>query len=771
MKITRADHLQPVARSEARMLTGDGLYVDDIALGDQAYGYMVRSSHPHARILDIDVSKAEKSGGVLAVLTGKAIDGVAKALPCVMPLVSYDGKPRAEADRSILATDRVRHIGDGVAFIVAGTIEQAVDAAALIEIDYELLPEYAGPVESNVDVPIWPDAPDNVCFTWRFGDRDATRRLFESAAHVIELELRMPRIVVNAIEPRSAIGIYDPNADQFTLVANTQGVHFVRHVLARSLGIIEQKLRVLTPNVGGGFGSKIYAYPEHALVLLAARAVGRPVRWTATRHEAFLSDTQGRGHTTKAAIALDRDGCFLALSVHPTVDLGAYLSQYAPLTATGVGAPVQGGGYRFKAIEIEVRGIFTNMPPVDAFRGAGRPEATYVLERLIDRAAEVLGIDAAELRARNLVDTPCQPFAAVTGLIIEGGRFLNNQRRCLDIADRAGFAARRTESAKRGRIRGFGFANYLEDNGGTAVAKKISPGGFPLESAGLKFGVDGSLDIVIGTQSTGQDHASPMVLYAAKHLGLEIEKITVREGDSDALAVGGGTGGSKSLLTSSVAIEAALRDVVAKGRALLAREWAVDAADIAFHQGVFSLARSNRTMSIPDIAAQFSGALDGQSLGKLHHGSNANGCHACEIEIDPETGDTQVVRYTAVDDFGAVVNEGAVLGQVHGGVANGIGQALFESTPSWEELEHPTATSSFHYPIPSATNVPGIAWTDNGLQSATNAFGAKACGESGASAAPPTVMNAIVDALKDYPEAWKIQMPARPVDIWNIIHH
>jgi len=770
MKMSRPDHLQAVARSEVQMLTGRGLYVDDIIFGDQAFGYVLRSPHPHARIRAIDISKAEKYSGVLRVLTGKDIDGDAKPLPCVMALTSYDGRPRAEADRAVLATDRVRHIGDGVAFIVAETIEQAIDAAALIEVDYEVLPAYTEAAEGEVDVPIWPEAPDNVCFTWRFGDREKTERLFKDAAHVVELELKIPRIVVNPVEPRSAIGLYDRKADEFTLVTNTQGVHFVRHVLARSFGIADQKLRVLTPNVGGGFGSKIFAYPEHALVLLAARAIGRPVRWTASRQESFVSDTQGRAHTTKARIAIDRNGHFIALSVHPTVDLGAYLSQHAPLTATGVGAPVQGGAYRFKSIEIEVRGVFTNMPPIDAFRGAGRPEATYVLERLIDRAAAVLDIDAAELRGRNLPDSPREPFTAVTGLVIDGGRFLDNQRRCLDIADRAGFAARRIESKRCGRIRGFGFANYLEDNGGTAVAKKISPGGFPLESAGLKFGADGALDIIIGTQSTGQDHARPMALYAAAQLGLDIDKITVRQGDSDALRVGGGTGGSKSLLTSSVAIEAAVGDVVARGRALLAHEWAVEANAIAFDKGVFTLGGSNRTRSIQEIAAQFPDALDGQSVGKLHRGSNSNGCHACEVEIDPDTGHIQVVRYTAVDDFGTVVNEGAVLGQVHGGVANGIGEALLEIAPSNQELAHPSATSMFNYALPSASDIPSIAWIDNGLKSRTNAFGAKACGESSASAAPPTVMNAIVDALKDYSAAWTIQMPARPADVWNIIH-
>jgi len=771
MTFSHLEHLGATPRIEEQMLIGGGFYVDDLRLSDEAHGFVLRSPHPHARIRSVDASKARKSPGVLAVLTGADISHIVKPLPCVMPLTSYDGKPRAEADRAILAIDRVRHIGDGVAFIVAEAMEQAAAAADLIEVDYDVLPPFVEPCKSEVKVPIWPAAPDNVCFTWRFGDADACCRLFESAAHVIRLALRIPRIVVNAIEPRAAIGVYDCGSDEFTLIANTQGVHFVRHVLAKAFGLSEQKLRIITPNVGGAFGSKIYAYPEHALVLLAARAIGRPVRWTSGRREAFLSDTQGRGHTTEAAIALDKDGRFLALSVKPTVDLGAYLSQIAPLTATGVGAPVQGGAYRFQAIEIEVRGIFTNKPPVDAYRGAGRPEATYVLERLIDRAAVVLGIDAAELRARNLPDTPMGNFTAVTGLVIGGGRFLANQGRCLEIADRAGFAKRRAGSAKQGLLRGFGFANYLEDNGGTAIAKKISPSGYPLESAALKFGVDGSLDIVIGTQSSGQDHARPMVLYAAKVLGLDPGAAVVREGDSHALAVGGGTGGSKSLLTSSVAIEKAVSDVIAKAHALLAKEWGVDVSALRFANGVFSLVGSNRTMSIAQITARFPGALDCESLGELNYGSNANGCHACEVEIDPQTGQVNVLRYTAVDDFGQVVNEAAVRGQVRGGIAQGIGQTLMECAPSLQDLEKPVVTSSFNYALPRAMDVPSVAWTDNGLKSATNVFGAKACAESGASAAPPTVMNAIADALRDYGEVWNLQMPARPTDVWRIIHN
>ena len=552
-------------------------------------------------------------------------------------------------------------------------------------------------------------------------------------------------------------------------MSNTQGVHFVRGVLIRALGLPANKLRVLTPYVGGAFGSKIYAYPEHALVLLAARAVGRPVRWTATRTEAFLSDTQGRGHTTEAALALDETGRFLALSVRPTVDLGAYFSQLTPLVATGVGAPVQGGAYRFEAIEIDVRGIFTNKVPVDAYRGAGRPEATYVLERLIDRAAAELNIDPAELRARNLPTSQSATLTAVTGLAVDGGRFLDNQRLCLERADRAGFAARRAEAAKRGRLRGFGFANYLEANGGLQVAAAITPGSFPHECAAMTFGSDASATVTIGTESAGQDHARPVALYVAGELGLSSGAVIVREGDSAALPVGGGTGGSKSTLTSSVAIQQAVAKVIAKGRVIAARTWNVAPEGVRFDRGVFWVAGSDRTIRIAEIAARFPGALDSESQADLRYGSSANGCHACEVEIDPATGEIDLVRYTTIDDFGRIIDEANVGGQVQGGVAQGIGQALLERAPVPDELWHPQVTSCFNHALPRAMDVPDVDWTDNGLASRTNILGSKACAESGASGAPPAVMNAIVNALDGYPRAWELQMPARPADIWAVL--
>ena len=757
------------ARDESVFLRGAGRYVDDVRIdGNELQGFVLRSPYAHARIHHIDVARAKAAPGVLAVLTAADLAGEVRPLGCVMPLVSRDGRPRIEADRPVLAGDKVRHVGEGVAFVVAESIEAAMDAAALITVEYEPLPVVTGP--RPAPVPVWDQAPDNICFDWAFGDAETCARLFQAAAHVSRIEVTLPRIAAVPIEPRAALATYDVASDVLTLVTNTQGVHFVRRVLAQAFDCAPEKLRVVTPHVGGGFGSKIFAYPEHALVLAAARRIGRPVRWTATRTEAFLSDTQARDHHTKAELAIDAEGRFLAIRVRIIADLGACLSQYAPLTATGVGAPVQAGAYRFQGIDIGVKGAFTNTVPVDAYRGAGRPEATYVLERLIDRTAADTGMDPATLRARNLPEATKASFIAVTGLAIDGGRFLDNQRQCLDAADRGGFNARRAESVTNGKLRGFGFANYLESNGGLAVAHMIEPDKLPLEGAQLTFGPDGSLDMIIGTQSTGQDHAFPLIRHAAATFGLLPEKIVVRQGDTAALSRGGGTGGSKSLLTSSRALEQAILDVVERGRATLAQHWNAPAQAIGFAAGIFRLDDTNQTMAIAEVSARFPGALDGESQGILAHGSCANGCHACELEIDPDTGQIEIFAYTAVDDFGAVQNLAAVLGQVQGGVGQGIGQALMECVTCDHDSGQILSGSLMDYALPHAADVPDVHWIDNGLISRTNVLGAKACGEAGASAAPPAVMNAIADALSAFPAAAKLQMPARAADIWHIVH-
>jgi len=748
---------------------GAGTYVDDVQLAGQAHGFILRSPHAHARLRSVDVSRAREQPGVLCVVTGAELAGSLGPLPCMMPLPAPAGQPAIAADRVLLAADRVRHLGDGVAFVVAETPAQAVDAAHCIGVDYEPLPAVVDPLGPvTPGAAIWSTAPDNVCFDWHTGDAAAVAAALDGAAHVARLRLRNPRIVVNAIEPRAAIGCYDAAAGRYTLIANTQGGHFVGRVSARALGIPPSHVRVLTPNVGGGFGSKIFAYPEQALVLWAARALGRPVKWCASRREAFLSDTQGRDHVTDAALALDPDGRFLAFSVDTTVRLGAYLSQYTPFVATACGASVQAGAYRLGAVSVRVRGVFTNTVPLDAYRGSGRPEATYVLERVIDHAARQIGMDHAELRARNLLEPTRSAVTMVTGLEVDGGQFLDNQRRCLAQADYAGFPARRAESACRGRLRGFGFANYLEANGGLATAR-IMDETLPQESASVRFLANGHVHVVVGTQSTGQDHARPVVELLARGLGLDPAAVTVGEGDTAALPVSGGTGGSKSLLTSSAAAEQAVHDVIAKGRARLAARWTLPLDAVTFDEGVFRVGSRAFTCTVLELAASEPGALDVHSTATLQQGSSANGCHAAEVEIDPETGQALLVAYTAVDDFGVVVNPGAVDGQVHGGLAQGLGQALFEEGVYDVATGRLAADSLSTYALPRAVHLPWISRIDNGLACSTNALGAKACAEASVSAAPPTIMNAVVDALAAFPGVERLQMPARPEAILRII--
>jgi carbon-monoxide dehydrogenase large subunit len=438
-----------VIEAADRYVRGAGEFSDDRWVETATHAVVVRSPHAHARIASIAVSAALARSGVLAIFTGRDIVEHLRPLPCLVGLTSRDGRPRAEADRAILATDRVRHVGDGVAFVVAETLSQALDAAEAVQVIYEPLPATTRPGDVST-VPIWSEAPDNLCFDWGTGDAAACDRLFATATHVTRLRFEIPRIVVHPMEPRTAVGQYDPACSRYTLVSPTQGVHLVRRVIAASFGIAEDRFRVISPDVGGGFGSRIFAYPEHALVLWAARALGRPVSWCANRSESFLSDTQGRGRVTEAALALDADGRFLALRVKDTADLGAYLSQYGPYTAAGCGAPVQAGAYRISAMDLRVRGYFTNTTPIDSYRGTGRPEATYVLERLIDQAAFELGIDRAALRERNMRAASDTPVVLSTGQAVDGGRFLDNQRICLQVAEYGGFSDRRGQSEARG---------------------------------------------------------------------------------------------------------------------------------------------------------------------------------------------------------------------------------------------------------------------------------------------------------------------------------
>ncbi|MBE7220319.1 MAG: molybdopterin-dependent oxidoreductase, partial [Caulobacteraceae bacterium] len=577
-----------------------------------------------------------------------------------------------------------------------------------------------------------------------------------------------PRIAPAPLEPRAAIARFNADGDRFHLWTTCQGVHWVRRVLSDALGIPPERLRVETGDLGGGFGARIFAYPEYALVLWLARRLGRPVRWTSSRTEAFHADTQGRDHRFAAELALDAEGRFLALRIDDRTCLGAYLSQYAPYSQAGCGAPVQAGGYRIGALHVRTRGYFTTMTPVDAFRGTGRPEATYVLERLIDQAARETGRDPAALRAINLRGRTTEPVTLVTGQAIDGGQFLANQEICLERADRAGFPARRKTSAEAGRLRGFGLANYLEANGSLGIAR-LTTGDAPQEAASIRFDGCGGATIRVGTQSSGQDHATPLRRIAAERLGLDPDAIRVEEGDSDALPLGGGTGGSRSTLAGLHALNEVLALVEEHAGFRCAALWGVAREEVGMEGGVLHARRTNRSLAFADLVHGAPGEFDLTAIARFERGSFANGCHACEVEVDPETGAVCVVAYTAVDDFGTVLDEAEVRGQVQGGVAHGLGTALMEDCAYDPASGRPLAFSFETYALPRAADVPAVAWVDNGLPSPWTPMGVKACGESAISAAPPAIINAVVDALDGLPAAAELQMPATAWEVGRIL--
>ena len=545
-------------------------------------------------------------------------------------------------------------------------------------------------------------------------------------------------------------------------------MHWVRRVLADALRVAPDRLRVETGDVGGGFGSRIFAYPEYALALWLARQLGRPIRWTSSRSEAFETDTHGRDHTYDAELALRADGRFLALRIADTARLGAYLSQYTPYSQSGCGAPVQAGGYLMEALHVRSRGVFTNTAPVDAFRGTGRPEATYVLERLIDQAAFETGRDPAALRARNLRERATSPVSLPTGQIVDCGQFLANQDLCLKRADRAGFTERRAASQAQGRLRGFGLANYVEANGSLGIAK-LTTGGTPAEAASFAIDGDGSVTIRVGTQSSGQDHATPLARLAAARLGLDPAAITIREGDSDALPLGGGTGGSRSTLAGLHALEAVLARLETRANECCAAIWDVALAEVTMEAGVLRTRDASVGIRFADVARAHLYEFYTTADCHFEHGSFANGCHACEVEVDPDTGAVIVLRYTAVDDFGTVLDEASVRGQVQGGVTQGLGAALLEHFLYDPADGRPLATSFDSYLLPTAADCPALTWVDNGLPSRMTPLGVKACGESAISAATPAIINAVVDALRAFPDAHALDMPATPDAVLRVI--
>ena len=762
---------QPVRRVEdPRLLKGNGRYTDDITPPGTLHGVVLRSPHAAARITTMDATAAKALPGVAAIYTSADLkaDKIG-ALPCAVSLTNRDGSSQASPRRPVLADGAVHHVGDPVAFIVADTVQTARDAAELIDVQYDVLPSATdlATATSPGQALVWADVPNNVCFDWEIGDKAATDALFAKAAKTVSITVVNNRVVPSSMEARASLAEFDQDTGRWTLYANTQGGWLIKNLMAGPVfGVEPDKFRVITPDVGGGFGMKLFLYPEHVLTCYAARKLGKPVKWASERSEAFLSDTQGRDNVTTGEIAVDAGGKFLALRTRNMAGMGAYLSNFGPFIPTMAGTGVLASVYGFQAVYANVIGVFTNTVPVDAYRGAGRPEANYLVERLIDAAARELGIDRVELRRRNMVPPSAMPHSTPVGKKYDSGDFVRVLDAALGKMDWQGFAGRRAEAAARGQRRGLGLSYYLEATGGD-----------PTERAEIRFADDGFVDVYVGTQSTGQGHETAYVMLTADKLGIDGEKIRIRQGDTDMIPVGGGTGGARSLYSEGQAIFAAAATVIEKGKKAASEALEAAPADIVFEGGRFSIVGTDRGMDIITLAAaqrEKAAAghdvttLDAAEIAKIDAHTFPNGCHMAEVEVDPETGHVQVVRYIVCDDVGKAVNPLIVRGQVHGGVAQGFGQAVLERTAYDPESGQLLSGSFMDYALPRAADLPDIEVEFVEVPCLTNPLGVKGAGEAGAVGSPPAVMNAVVDALS-VSGVTHIDMPATPEKVWRAL--
>jgi carbon-monoxide dehydrogenase large subunit len=763
---------QAVTRTEdLRLLTGRGRYLDDINLSGQAHAAILRSPHAHAAIKSIDASAAKSRPGVIAVFTGQDIeaDGLAP-MPCLAHVPPKPGTPEpAFPRRTALAVDRARHVGDAVALVVAENAAAARDALEHIIIDYDPLPAVTDPVAAlKPGAPqVWPDVPGNLDFTWADGDEQATAAAFKKAARVVGLDLVNNRVVVNSMETRGAIGDYDKAAESYTLYTSSQGSHLIRDVICgHILKVDPAKLRVVTPDVGGGFGMKVFVYAEMVLALWAAKKLGRPVKWIADRSEAFTSDSQGRDNVTRIEAALDANGKILGLKVATVANMGAYLSQFGPYIPTMACKGMQTGVYEIPAAYNEVKGVFTHTVPVDAYRGAGRPEAAYMIERLIDAAGRATGLGAVEIRKRNMIQPSAMPYKTSMGHTFDSGDFPRLLGEATKDAGWDGFEARRREAASRGRLRGIGLAYYIEVCGGE-----------PSVPAMLRVEPDRTVTVIVGTQSNGQGHETAYAQIVAERLGIPFESIRVRQGDTAMMAKGSFTGGSRSVPVGGPAAGYAADDAVDKGKEAASDLLEANPADIEYREGGYRVVGTDRTVDLFAVAeavhsgkvklASGAAELVGSAEFKPTAPTYPNGCHIVEIEVDPDTGTAAIERYTVVDDFGKVINPLLLAGQVHGGIGQGVGQALVEKTVYNEEGQLLTA-SFMDYAMPRADNLPSYAirWIE--IPCKTNPLGIKGSGEAGAIGAPPAVMNALMDALAPV-GVTRLDMPATPASIWQSI--
>ncbi|HET6234434.1 MAG TPA: xanthine dehydrogenase family protein molybdopterin-binding subunit, partial [Acetobacteraceae bacterium] len=731
-----------------------------------------------------DTAAAKAAPGVVAVFTGAdmAADNVG-GLPCGWQIHNKDGSPMAEPPHPVLAIGKARHVGDPVAVVIAKTKQAAKDAAELLIIDYQDLPAVASladAVKSGASL-VHDEVPGNVCYDWHIGDKAALEAAFAGAARVVKLDLENNRLIPNAMEPRAAVGDFDTSNGDYTLYTTSQNPHVIRLLMgAFVLHIPENKLRVVAPDVGGGFGSKIYHYAEEAIVTWAAGKVRKPVKWTAERNESFMSDAHGRDHVSTAEMAIDKDGHFLGLRVHTLANMGGYLSTFAPCVPTYLYATLLAGVYRTPVIYCEVKAIFTNTVAVDAYRGAGRPEATFLLERLVDAVAHDTGIDRVELRRRNFIPNDAFPYQTPVALQYDSGNYTATLDGALKAADYAGFEARRKAAAARGKLRGIGVSTYLEACGiaPSAVVGSLGARAGLYEVANIKVHPTGSVTVYTGSHSHGQGHETTFAQLVVAQLGVPMDQVDIVHGDTAKIPFGMGTYGSRSLAVGGSAMVKSMDKIIAKGKKIAAHLMEASVDDIEFKDGKFTVAGTDKEKTLTDISLaayvphnypieELEPGLDETSFYDPKNFTFPGGCHIAEIEIDPDTGVISVENFVAVDDVGRVINPMIVEGQVQGGVAQGIGQALLENAV-YDSAGQLLSGSMMDYTMPRADNLPNITVGTESTLCTHNPLGVKGCGEVGAIGSPPAIINAVIDALKDY-GVRHINMPASAPKIWSII--
>jgi len=758
---------QPIRRAEdVRLVTGKGAFTDDLTLPKQAQAYVLRSQWAHARIRSLDITAALAMPGVLAVYTGveMARDNITD-LPSlsIQALQNVDGSKPVNHGRPILVQDVVRYVGDCIAFVVAETLNQARDAAEKIELDVEELPCAANLADAMAETApqIRGDAPGNISFDWQNGDEYAVNDAFARADHVTKISLHHNRLAPSTLETRAALGEWNVEENRYVLRTATQGMDRVREMVTPSLGVERDDVRIITPDIGGSFGLKEFTYPEQILVLYAAKKLGRPVKWAADRSESFISDLHGRDMYSHAELAMDSDNRILALRVKNHANMGAYLSMFGPGIQTLGGARITGGLYDIPAMYIRVKGYFTNAAPVDAYRGAGRPEAAYVIERLIDKAARERGVGPDDIRRVNFVQPQALPYKTQFGFVFDSGEFEANMEKAKQNADWGGFATRQAESRARGKLRGIGMSVYVE-----------STLGHGWEAAEINFPDDGSVELIAGTVDSGQGHRTVWAQMVTEQLGVAYDDVYLLQGDTDVVEIGEGTAGSHSTYMAAGAFEMCAEQVIAKGEAIAADLLNTAPENVSFDEGLFRDNASNGTIGIMEVAAaareRDADGLNSKAKFTFQKQTFPNGCHICELEIDPDTGVVEIMRYTVVDDFGRLMNPMIVDGQVHGGISQGLGQALMEESVHDSETGQLLTGSFMDYAMPRADNFSDFDLSYNEVLCKTTPYGIKGCGESGTTGACPAIMNAVVNALVPA-GVHEMDMPATPLKIWNAL--